>query len=830
VPLRKDGKLLGIITANRREVRPFLDSQIALLESFAAQAVIAMDNARLITETREALEQQTATAEVLQTINSSPGDLAPVFDAILDKAHSLCGAVHGILATYDGEHARAVATHGISMPSELLRQPFRPTPNSAQARVVREGRPIHIPDLMTEALWEREDPERIAAIKAGGVRTMLFVPLRKDDARLGWITANRLEVRPFSDNQIALLQNFATQAVIAMENARLLTETREALEQQTATAEVLQVINSSPGDLAPVFDAILEKAHTLCGAATGVLLIRDGEEFRLAAVDGEPPFVEAWRRRGPVRPTEQRAAAQLASGEVVHLADARSASLYDDPERRRMLELSGARTLLVVPLHREGEWVGTITAGRREVRPFSDKQVALLQNFAAQAVIAMENARLLGELRERTGDLQESLEYQTATSDVLKVISRSGAELEPVLDTLVETAARLCEADKAMIYRLSDGLYRTAASFGFPPEYKDFIEHNPITPSRGTLTGRTVIERCAVHIEDAAADPEYTWTESQQRGNLRTLLGVPLFREDVVVGAIALGRSRVERFTEKQIALVTTFADQAVIAMENARLLGELHQRTDEVAELNRGLEARVAEQVDELGRVGRLKRFLAPQLAELIVSHGDEKILESHRREIVVVFCDLRGYTAFTETAEPEEVLDFLREYHGALGPLVSQFEGTLNQFSGDGIMVFFNDPVPIPDPAERAVRMAIAMREAAGALITDWRRRDRELGFGAGIAQGYATLGQIGFAERSGYTAIGTVCNLAARLCAEAKDGQILIAGRVAAAVEKVIALEDRGSLALKGLTQPVSAFNVPLAATPSALRVIEGGPPSV
>jgi len=255
-----------------------------------------------------------------------------------------------------------------------------------------------------------------------------------------------------------------------------------------------------------------------------------------------------------------------------------------------------------------------------------------------------------------------------------------------------------------------------------------------------------------------------------------------------------------------------------------------LRQRTEEVAELNRGLEARVAAQVEELGRVGRLKRFLAPQLAELIVSQGDEKVLESHRREIVVVFCDLRGYTAFTETAEPEEVLDFLREYHGALGPLVSQFEGTLDQFSGDGIMVFFNDPVPIPDPADRAVNMAVAMREAASGLIAAWRRRDRDLGFGAGIAQGYATLGQIGFAERSGYTAIGTVCNLAARLCAEAKDGQILISGRVAAAVEKIIPLEDLGSLTLKGLSQPVSAFNVSLAAGQPALRVIEGGPQSI
>jgi class 3 adenylate cyclase len=397
---------------------------------------------------------------------------------------------------------------------------------------------------------------------------------------------------------------------------------------------------------------------------------------------------------------------------------------------------------------------------------------------------------------------------------------------------------RLCGAAYGVLRSFDGEHVHMLASRGVPAEFAEYyarhetpgVELVPDTsPTRALQTGQavqTLDVRESVGYKNGIPEPRAI----ADLGGARTVLHVPLVKDQHSVGLFTFYRQEVRGFSDKQVALLQNFAAQAVIAMENARLLGELHQRTDEVAELNRGLEARVAEQVEELGRVGRLKRFLAPQLAELIVSQGNEKILESHRREIVVVFCDLRGYTAFTETAEPEEVLDFLRDYHGALGPLVSQFEGTLDQFSGDGIMVFFNDPVPIPDPAERAVRMTIAMREAAGALISDWRRRDRDLGFGAGIAQGYATLGQIGFAERSGYTAIGTVCNLAARLCAQAKDGQILIAGRIAAVVEKVVALENLGSLALKGLTQPVSAFNVPLAAAPPALRVIEGGPQSV
>jgi class 3 adenylate cyclase len=439
------------------------------------------------------------------------------------------------------------------------------------------------------------------------------------------------------------------------------------------------------------------------------------------------------------------------------------------------------------------------------------------------------NADLQRQLAECRAERDEALARETAMADVLRVINASPGDLAPVFDAILAKAHTLCGAERGDLMTYDGEHFRAVAVHGMPQQFENLLREpfGPTTTHKRLLQGERLI-----HIPDIAAHELTTplGRAAAEAGD-RTVLHVPLRKDDVLLGYITATRREVRPFSDKQIALLEAFAAQAVIAMENARLLSELHQRTDEVAELNRGLEARVAEQVEELGRVGRLKRFLAPQLAELIVSQGDEKILESHRREIVVVFCDLRGYTAFTETAEPEEVLDFLREYHGALGPLVAQFEGTLDQFSGDGIMVFFNDPVPCPDPAERAVKMAMAMREATGQLIAGWRRHSYELGFGAGIAQGYATLGQIGFSERSGYTAIGTVCNLAARLCSEAKDGQILISSRIAGAVEAVVKLEDLGNLELKGLTRPVAAFNVMQSSSAAdarpSLTVVERGP---
>ena len=345
----------------------------------------------------------------------------------------------------------------------------------------------------------------------------------------------------------------------------------------------------------------------------------------------------------------------------------------------------------------------------------------------------------------------------------------------------------------------------------------EYARQNPVARSRATISGRTILEGRTVHIPDILSDPEMR-TAYQAKGKHRTGLGVPLSRKGEVIGVFALVRYEVRPFSDKQIELVTAFADQAVIAIENTRLLTELRQRTDQLetqsqqlTDLNQQLEHRVSDQVGEIERMGRLRRFLPPQVADLIVASGSEKQLESHRREITALFCDLRGFTGFTESADAEDVMALLRDYHAAIGEIIIKYNGTLERYAGDGVMVVFNDPVPVENPALQAVLMALEVRDAIGALTERWRRWGHDIGFGIGIAHGFATLGTIGFEGRFDYAAIGTVSNVASRLCDEAKPGQILISPRVLTKVENAVKVEPVGEFALKGIRRPLAAYNV-------------------
>jgi GAF domain-containing protein len=653
VPLLRERAALGVIFIRRLEVRPFSDKQVRLLETFAAQAVIAIENVRLFKELEEknrtiteALDQQTATAEILRVISSSPTDVQPVLDAVAENATRVCEAGDGaVLLIRDGAFRVAAHYGTISMPYDEAIPVVRGT---VAGRAVLESGPVHVPDLLAAG---PDFPEGQVLGARFGNRTTLATPLLREGTPIGALLIRRTEVRPFTDRQVALLQTFADQAVIAIENVRLFTalETRnaeltEALDQQTATGEVLRVISSSPTDIQPVFHALLESAARLCDASNCDLLLRsDGDRLEVSSTYGQ---VAAYSRE-PVEITPGRVSGRaLLEGRTIHVHDL-PAVRDEFPASAASWAEQGQRTVLAVPLLRERVALGVIFIRRREVRPFSDKQVRLLETFAAQAVIAIENVRLFKELEARNSALTESLEQQTATAEILRVISSSPTDLQPVMDTVAENAARVCGAMDAAIFRIEGDQLRRVAQFG-----SSIAVTTPDTVPlrRDRPTGRAILDRQIVHIEDlqAVVETEFPTLVAQARASrARTMLAAPLVREGASIGAILIRRAEVRPFTDKQIALLQTFADQAVIAIENVRLFKELEEK-------NRA----ITEALDQQTATGEILRAISssPTDAQPVfdtIVRSAVRLLDGHSANVLRLDGDELHLAALTSTSD---------------------------------------------------------------------------------------------------------------------------------------------------------------------------------